>query len=152
MFFTAIFEEVHKYMYIPDNVNSTIRTSSIVTVFQVHYFLKYSAFAILSLLLKRMKLSNKLKCTVFRPCFFFSICLNLPFLAREYILRWNVELCLSYTAQNMKFFIEDFLSKCYGIRRFWRIWSHLLKKSLMENFIFLCCAIYFLSFIFCRLK
>ena len=36
----------------------------------------------------------------------------------------------------MKFFIEDFFSKCDQIRSFLRIWSHLLKKSLMENFIF----------------
>ena len=36
----------------------------------------------------------------------------------------------------MKFSIEDFFSKCDQIRRFLRIWSHLLKKSLMENFIF----------------
>ena len=43
------------------------------------------------------------------------------------------------TAQKMKFSIKDFLSKCDQIRRFLRIWSHLLKKSLMENFIF--CAV-----------
>ena len=34
--------------------------------------------------------------------------------------------------------IENFYSKCDQIRRNLRIWSHLLKKSLMENFIFLC--------------
>ena len=43
------------------------------------------------------------------------------------------------TAQKMKFFIKDFLSKCDLIGRKLRIWSHLLKKSLMENFIF--CAV-----------
>ena len=36
----------------------------------------------------------------------------------------------------MKFFITDFFSKCDQIRRKLRIWSHLLKKSVMENFIF----------------
>ena len=36
----------------------------------------------------------------------------------------------------MKFSIKDFLSKYDEIRRKLRIWSHLLKKSLMENFIF----------------
>ena len=36
----------------------------------------------------------------------------------------------------MKFSIEDFFSKCDQIRNFLWIWSHLLKKSLMENFIF----------------
>ena len=42
-------------------------------------------------------------------------------------------------AQKMKFFIEDFFSKCDQIRRKLRIWSHLLKKCLMKNFIF--CAV-----------
>ena len=36
----------------------------------------------------------------------------------------------------MKFFIKDLFSKCDQIRRKLRIWSHLLKKSLTENFIF----------------
>ena len=39
----------------------------------------------------------------------------------------------------MKFFIKDFSSKCDQIRRKLRVWSHLLKKSLMEYFIF--CAV-----------
>ena len=40
------------------------------------------------------------------------------------------------TAQKMKFSIKDFFSKCDQIRMKMRIWSHLLKKSLIENFIF----------------
>ena len=36
----------------------------------------------------------------------------------------------------MKFSIKDFFSKCDKIHSFLQIWSHLLKKSLMENFIF----------------
>ena len=36
----------------------------------------------------------------------------------------------------MKFSIKDIFSKCDQIRRKLWIWSHLLKKSLMENFIF----------------
>ena len=39
----------------------------------------------------------------------------------------------------MKFYFKDFFSKCDQIRSFLRIWSHLLKKSLMENVIF--CAV-----------
>ena len=39
----------------------------------------------------------------------------------------------------MRFSIKDFFSKCNQIRRKMRIWWHLLKKSLMENFIF--CAV-----------
>ena len=37
----------------------------------------------------------------------------------------------------MKFSIKNLSSKCDQIRR--KIWSHLLKKSLIENFIF--CAV-----------
>ena len=36
----------------------------------------------------------------------------------------------------MKFSITDFFSKCDEVRTFLRIWSHLLKKSVVENFIF----------------
>ena len=43
----------------------------------------------------------------------------------------------------MKFSIEDFFGKCDQIRRKQRIWSNLLKKSLMENFIF--CAVKYSS-------
>ena len=35
----------------------------------------------------------------------------------------------------MKFSIKDFFSKCDQIRSFLQIWLHLLKKSLIENFI-----------------
>ena len=41
----------------------------------------------------------------------------------------------------MKFSIKDVFSKCDKIRRKLRIWSHLLKKFLMENLIF--CAVHF---------
>ena len=46
---------------------------------------------------------------------------------------------LRNTAGKMKFFIKDFFSKCDKIHRKLRIWSHLLKKSLIGNFIF--CAV-----------
>ena len=39
------------------------------------------------------------------------------------------------TAQKMKFSIKNFFSKCDQIRSLLRIWSHLLKKFLIENFI-----------------
>ena len=44
-----------------------------------------------------------------------------------------------HTAQKMRFFIKDFFRKCDQIRRKLRIWSNVLKKFLMENFIFLQC-------------
>ena len=40
------------------------------------------------------------------------------------------------TAQKMKFSIKDFFSKCEQMRRKLQIWSHLRRKSLMENFVF----------------
>ena len=43
------------------------------------------------------------------------------------------------TAQRMKLFIKDFFSKCDQICSFLQIWSHLLKKALVEDFIF--CAV-----------
>ena len=42
----------------------------------------------------------------------------------------------AFTAQKMKFLIKDFFSKCHEIRRKLWIWSHLLKRSVMQNFIF----------------
>ena len=54
----------------------------------------------------------------------------------------NVELAVPRTVQqpnNAIFSIKDFFSKCDQIHRKLRILSHLLKKSLMENFIF--CAV-----------
>ena len=42
--------------------------------------------------------------------------------------------------KKIKFSIKDFFSKYHEIRSFLWIWSHLLKKSLMGNFIF--CAVY----------
>ena len=46
---------------------------------------------------------------------------------------------LGSTAQKMKFSIKDFFRKCDQICKKLRIWSHLLNKFLMENFIF--CAV-----------
>ena len=54
----------------------------------------------------------------------------------------------SMTAQKMKFSVKDFISKCDQIRCFQRIWSHLLKKSLMENFSF--CAVH--DRVFCEIS
>ena len=45
----------------------------------------------------------------------------------------------TFIAQKMKFLIKDIFIKCDQIRRKLLIWSHLLKKPLMKNFIF--CAV-----------
>ena len=47
-----------------------------------------------------------------------------------------MKVLLAITAQKMKFSITDFFGKCDQIRGFLRIFSHLLKKSVMDNFIF----------------
>ena len=46
------------------------------------------------------------------------------------------EMISTNTAQKMKFSIKDFFSKYDQIRKKLRIWSLLLKKSLMENLFF----------------
>ena len=51
---------------------------------------------------------------------------------------WNIPAIKSrYTTQNIKLSMKDFFSKCDQICRKLRIWSHLLKKYLLENSIFL---------------
>ena len=52
---------------------------------------------------------------------------------------FSVNQIAEITAQKMKFSIKDFFSKCNQVRSFLRIWSHLLLKSLIENFIFVQC-------------
>ena len=51
---------------------------------------------------------------------------------------WKLKVFLTskFPAQKMKLSIKDFFSNCDQIRRKLRIWSPLLKKSFMENFIF----------------
>ena len=51
----------------------------------------------------------------------------------------------SVTAQKMKFSNKDFRTKCDPFRSFLRIWSHLQKKSFIEDFIFCEGVIYFLK-------
>ena len=55
------------------------------------------------------------------------------------ILRSFNLVCLFKKRQKMRFSVKDFSSKCNQICRKLRIWLHLLKKSLIENFSF--CAL-----------
>ena len=48
----------------------------------------------------------------------------------------NFAILLVFLEQKMKLSIKDFLSKSDQIYSFLWIWSHLLKKSLMEKFFF----------------
>ena len=51
----------------------------------------------------------------------------------------KVIIIITITAQKMKFSIKDFFSKCDQIHRNLRLWSHLLKKSILnEKLSFLC--------------
>ena len=50
----------------------------------------------------------------------------------------------TFTAQKMKFSIKDFFSKCDQIRGKLLLWSYLVKKSSMENFIFCIVVDFFL--------
>ena len=52
---------------------------------------------------------------------------------------WRIEKL--FTAEKMMFFVKNVSSKCEQIRRKLQIWSYLLKKYFMENFIF--CAVCF---------
>ena len=54
------------------------------------------------------------------------------------------------TAQKMNFSIKDFFNKCDQIRSFLQIWSHLLKKSLMKNFIF--CAVQVIRILYLKVE
>ena len=48
----------------------------------------------------------------------------------------------------MKFYMKDFFSKFDQIRSLLQIWSHLLKKFLMDSFIF--CAVISRPEMFCK--
>ena len=71
-------------------------------------------------------------CFIFFQLFYIRIIRKLPFRMLTFVL--------IHCSKN-EVSIKDFFSKCDQIRSFLRIWSPLLKKSLMENFIF--CAMYF---------
>ena len=68
-----------------------------------------------------------------------NICEKLLFSFAEFQQRISslpTEKSLTHAAQNMKFCVKDFFSKCEKILSFLRIWSNSPYKSLMENFIF----------------
>ena len=52
----------------------------------------------------------------------------------NWVMFWQKRLL---AAQKMKFSVKDFFSKYDQIRKKLRIWSHLLKNSLLETFLFL---------------
>ena len=65
----------------------------------------------------------------------------------------QMQLCRDFNSsfvsqpKKLSFPLRIFFSKCDQIRRKLWIWSHMLKKSLMENFIFLCSVCQTVAFI-----
>ena len=55
-------------------------------------------------------------------------------------LKTMLKIYLNRSSHCTRIYTKDFFSKCDQIRSFLWIWSHLLKKSLMKNFIF--CAVW----------
>ena len=78
---------------------------------------------------------------IFRLWKDFGLNPNVSNLNAQWNTQWNRQESLGNAAQKVKFSIKDFFSKSDQLRSFLRTWSHLLKKSLMENFIFLCSVI-----------
>ena len=105
----------------------------------------------LATLLSRQYYSYSREVFVFYRCiiiiaFAFIIVLKRNLLLHQFVPRKPCNhhsdcrnLVAQFIAQKMKFPIKDLFSKCEHIRSFLRIWSYLLKKSLMKNFIF--CAV-----------
>ena len=54
----------------------------------------------------------------------------------SYWVVWSQSYLISVIEQTLhkNFFVKDFFSRCDQIRSFLKIWSHILKKSLMKNF------------------
>ena len=88
------------------------------------------------------KVLSKIKKLTFFFSFFIKF-LDVIFI----ILSFTIYIFAGYHCTKMKFCIKDFFSKCDQIHSFLQIWSRLLKKPLIENFIF--CAIYVTTFFFC---
>ena len=80
--------------------------------------------------------------------FTFMVIFKIPFLLDQITLKRMWSVAMSYNSseagkishcKKKNFSNKDFFSKYNQIRRKLQIWSHLLKKSLLENFIF--CAV-----------
>ena len=79
--------------------------------------------------------------------------LSISMLKKKMMNQFFLEILLinhsyNFTVQKIKFSIKNFFSKCDQILSKLPIWSHLLTKSLMKNFIILCsvpsqCEIFF---------
>ena len=80
---------------------------------------------------------NGLGFPIFDRNLILNLSLNCFYLARCQIV--TVKSFQTTLHKKLRFFIKDFCSNCDRFNSFLRIWSHLLKKSLMKNIIF--CAV-----------
>ena len=94
-----------------------------------------------------LKMLCETKYLKIKEFFFSSCCIKYAgfwacnFTRKGILLRNFLQFATFSTAlTKMKFSIKDFSGKYDQIRRKLRLWSHLLEKSLMENFIF--CVVY----------
>ena len=85
--------------------------------------------------LKKMNKEGKDVALGFRHC-----CLPVPQFFCCYYCIFLIICSILYNAQKMNFPVMDFFSKCDQIRSFLRIWSHLLKKSLMNRKLYFLCS------------
>ena len=76
----------------------------------------------------------------FEQCFYLDLnkkMANISGFSWVILVFWSCNVLLLLTLhKKMKFSIKDFFGKYDQIRRKMRVWSHLLQKRLMENFVF----------------
>ena len=130
------FRSNHRRCYIKKAVlkNSAVFTEKHLQVFSPATFLKETPAQVFSYeyceMFKKTYFEEYLQ-TVASSIYLFKGYLRQKIIFGHIIAQWGID-----AAQKMKFSIMNFLSKCDQIRRKLRIWSNLLKKSSMENFIF----------------
>ena len=111
---------------------------------EIVFSLKYHSNFQRALEMSLIKCETSLMLTLSRNCFLkiavLIVIQKLYFRKSKYKIYSDNQKTLCFTAKRMKFSIKDFFSECDQIRSFLRIWSHLLKKTLMTNLIF--CAVF----------
>ena len=121
-------------------INTTLFTAQEIPSFIKDFFSKrekiYRKLRIWSDLLKKSLMEN-LFCFCFCFLFFFCFCFFFFCSVCNERKAKSIQLLpyITFTAIELKFFFKDFLSKRDQIRLFWRIWLHLLRKSLLEKII-----------------
>ena len=92
------------------------------TILSLFYCLYTSSISLLVQLLQQQNIVTILESTTFRGA---------PVIRGQALISFWIPKVVALTAQKMKFSIKDFFNKRDQILRKLRIWSHLLKKSLI---------------------